>query len=276
MAQGEIRVLADDRVGQRGLLAEHGLAFWIELNGRSILFDSGQGLVLRHNARQLGIDLDALDSVVVSHGHYDHVGGLPAVLRDGTWLYAHPLAFGPRYARNAGGGVRAIGMPETIELAVCDKAKLIRVEGPMDLDGGLRLTGPIPRLTAYEDTGGPFYTDRQCLCPDELLDDQAAFFATEAGTVVLLGCAHAGLINTLEYIQRLTANRPIHTVIGGLHLLQAGPERLDRTVAELHRFGIARLLPCHCTGLAATARLFNEFPGGCEACGVGTSVRFTV
>ena len=108
--------------------------------------------------------------------------------------------------------------------------------------------------------------------PDQLVDDQAAFVETPVGTVVVLGCAHAGVINTLRHVQALTDNRPIYMAIGGMHLLNASPERMDKTVAELRRLDVKRLLPCHCTGMAAVARLWQEFPGRCGACPVGTIV----
>jgi len=127
-------------------------------------------------------------------------------------------------------------------------------------------------VAEFEDTGGAFFKDRSCAEPDDLVDDQVAFLETEAGTVVILGCAHAGVINTLRHIQSLTNGRPIHIVIGGMHLLNASSERMDNTVAELRRLDVQHLLPCHCTGLAAMARLWNEFPGRCTACPVGTVV----
>jgi len=163
-------------------------------------------------------------------------------------------------------------MPDLDEQMIRDIADLVLMDEPTQVCEGLRLTGPISRVNDFEETGGPFFRDRSCAEPDPLPDDQAAFIETLAGTVVILGCAHAGIVNTLRHVQSLTGGRPIHTVIGGMHLLNAGPERLDETVAELRRLDVKRLLPCHCTGLAATVRLWNEFPGRCAACLVGTVV----
>jgi 7,8-dihydropterin-6-yl-methyl-4-(beta-D-ribofuranosyl)aminobenzene 5'-phosphate synthase len=160
-------------------------------------------------------------------------------------------------------------MPFLNEQTVREQAEFVWVEAPTEICDGLRLTGPIPRTTGFENTGGPFFKDQRCTEPDDLIDDQAAFVETPAGTVVILGCAHAGVINTLRHVQALTDNRPIHTVIGGMHLLNASPDRMDKTVAELRRIGVHRLLPCHCTGFAARARLWNEFPGRCGDCSVG-------
>jgi len=273
-----ITVLAEDTAGGAGLLAEHGLSFWIEAGPHRALFDTGQGMVLLHNARKLGIRLEQVDAIALSHGHYDHTGGLGDALRNSraTTVYAHPAAFEPKFARGPDRTAREIGMPAIDERMVRDMAELVLVEKPTEIGHGLRLSGPVPRATEFEDTGGPFFRDEGCTEPDQLIDDQAAFTETPAGTVVILGCAHAGVINVLRYIQTLTGNRPIHTVIGGMHLLNASPERMDKTVAELRRLDVERLLPCHCTGFAAMARLWNEFPGRCAACPVGTVVEVPV
>ena len=272
MADGRITVLVENTAGGRGLLGEHGLSFWIELNGKRFLFDTGQGHVLLNNARRLGIGLDHFDAIALSHGHYDHTGGLGEVLRSSraTTVYAHPAAFEAKYARNPDGSARDVGMPGLDEEMIRDMAELVLVEEPVKLCRGLHLTGPVPRTTDFEDTGGAFFKDRACVEPDPLVDDQAAFIETQASTVVILGCAHAGVINTLRHVQSLTGNRPVHTVIGGMHLLHASPERMDKTVDELRRLDVQRLLPCHCTGMAAVARLWQEFPGRCAACPVGT------
>jgi 7,8-dihydropterin-6-yl-methyl-4-(beta-D-ribofuranosyl)aminobenzene 5'-phosphate synthase len=272
MADGRITVLVENTAGGRGLLAEHGLSFWIEWNGKHVLFDTGQGHVLLNNAKRLDIRLDYIDAVVLSHGHYDHTGGLGDVLRNSraTTVYAHPTAFEAKYARNADGSARDVGMLGLDEQMVRDMAELVLVDGPTEICAGLRLTGPVPRTTDFEDTGGAFFRDEGCTERDQLIDDQAAFIETQAGTIVILGCAHAGVINTLRHVQTLTGNSPIDTVIGGLHLLHASPERMDKTVTELRRLNVRRLLPCHCTGMAAVVRLWQEFPGRCAACPVGT------
>lgn len=274
MADRRITVLVDNTAGGRELLAEHGLSFWIELGSRRVLFDTGQGHVLSGNARRLGIRLELADAVVLSHGHYDHTGGLGNVLQSArqTRVYAHPAAFAPKYARSSDGTVREIGLPLLDEQTVRQKAELVWTEGPTEIFEGLHLTGPVPRVTDFENTGGPFFIDKACAQPDDLVDDQAAFLETPVGTAVILGCAHAGIVNTLRYVQTLTDNRPIHTVMGGMHLLSASKDRMDQTMAELRRLDVQRLLPCHCTGPAAVARLWSEFPGRCIACPVGTVV----
>ncbi len=270
----KIRVVVENTAAGTGLLAEHGLAFWIEHGTRRILFDTGQGYVLQHNLGRLGVSLETVDAVVLSHGHYDHVGALAEALAVGkpSALYLHPEALAPKYARGSDGASREIGMAAPTIAAVRSFGAAVWTEEPTELGDGAYVTGPIPRRTDFEDAGGPFFTDAACQQPDPLLDDQALYFFSQLGTVVVLGCAHAGLINTLRYVQELTSGRPIHTVMGGTHLVSASEERLDRTVAELRVLGVERLMPAHCTGFPAMARLRQEFPVGYASCSVGTIV----
>lgn len=287
MSMVRLTVLVENTTKGHGLLAEHGLAFWIEVGTQQILFDAGQSGVLRHNASQLGINLGAADAVVLSHGHYDHTGGLAACpLSEGSRracvdradksgvqplrVFAHPEAFKDKYARKADGTSRYIGMPVYARETLPRATDVTPVGAPTEIGEGISVTGPIPRHTDFEDTGGPFFEDEACTQPDDLLDDQAAFIDTPNGVVVILGCAHAGVINTLRYIQTLVPHRPMHAVIGGMHLVTADEMRLSRTVDALREFDVQHLVPLHCTGFAAAARLWNGFSGRVSVCPVGT------
>ncbi len=136
------------------------------------------------------------------------------------------------------------------------------------------ITGPVPRLSSYEDTGGPFYLDPEGTTPDLIEDDMALWIETPEGTVVCLGCAHAGVVNTLEHICGLTGHRRLRAVIGGFHLMSAGRERLDQTVEALRRLSPALLAPCHCTGDSATAHLRAALGESVAPGKAGTLYRF--
>ena len=272
-----ITVLVEDTAGSRGLLGEHGLAFWIEAGSKRALFDTGQGMALEHNARHLKVALDSADAIVLSHGHYDHTGGLGQALKAAPQakVFAHPAAFQTKRERNDNGTARDVGMPQLDEDEARKKAgDLAWTNQPMEIYAGLFVTGEIPRTTEFEDTGGPFFLDEQCREPDSLIDDQAMFFESAAGTVVLLGCAHAGVINTLQYIRQLTDNRPIYAAMGGMHLVNASQERIDRTTEALRQLNIVCLAPGHCTGTVATAKLWAVLPGKCLPCHAGAIIGF--
>lgn len=270
-----IRVLAENTVVPGGLLGEHGLSFYMEWGDRRILFDTGAGEVLGHNAKQLDIDLNAIDTIVLSHGHYDHTGGLLEVLERSphATVYMHPAATENKYAMTGENTSRYIGMPEKVrqELA-CGKYNGVTTEKSTEIAPGLFVTGPIPRKTDYEDTGGHFFLDEQGEQPDPMADDQALFFFTPEGVVVLSGCAHAGLINTLRYVYEISGHKQIHTVCGGTHLVNASGERMESTIRALKRFNLTSLRPAHCTGLPAMAALFTEFTSIFGPCCTGTEI----
>jgi 7,8-dihydropterin-6-yl-methyl-4-(beta-D-ribofuranosyl)aminobenzene 5'-phosphate synthase len=277
MGGPRITVLVENTASHAALIAEHGLSVWIQTGEKHFLFDAGQGPALGVNASRLGIPLEKTYAVMLSHGHYDHTGGLLHILglQERPTVHAHPAALEPKYAFGPGTASRDIGMPQRVKDLVLSRADLRPVQGPVEIGGGLFLTGPVPRRTGYEDTGGPFFADEACCTPDDMPDDQAAFLHTNQGVYVVLGCAHAGVINTLAYIRELTGKAPIRAVMGGMHLVAAGRQRMDRTVDALRELDIEGLHPAHCTGAAAVSRLQQEFPGRCFPFSAGTVIDLT-
>jgi 7,8-dihydropterin-6-yl-methyl-4-(beta-D-ribofuranosyl)aminobenzene 5'-phosphate synthase len=270
-----ITVLADNRSAQ-GLESEHGLSFWIRTANRTILFDTGQGDAMPRNAASLGIDIGTADAVVLSHGHYDHTGNLRLALeRAGrAELLLHPDALRPRYSIHA--SPKPIGMPAAAREAVraASDARCRWVTRPTELDAGVWLTGPVPRETAFENAGGPFYWDEAGKEPDPISDDLSLCVRTGAGWVVCLGCCHAGVVNTLRHIPRELGGGKILAVIGGMHLCHADAERLERTTAAFATYDVPRLYPCHCTGEAATAFLRQRFPRAVQPGFAGLQIAF--
>ncbi len=272
-----VTVLAENTAGRLDLIAEHGLSFWIETPGLRVLFDTGPGPGWARNAEALGIDPARAEAVALSHGHYDHTGGLVQALRlaPQARLYLHPGALVNRYSFKTG-QPRSIGIPDAVREAVrgLPVERVRWTPTPTLLAPGVGLTGTIPRATGYEDTGGSFYRDEAKRFPDPIDDDQALWLETSEGVVVVLGCAHAGVVNTLEAIRAHSGGQPFRAVLGGMHLETADETRLYRTVADLKRLEVQALAPCHCTGAAATARLRAEWGARGWVCAAGTRFEF--
>ena len=246
------------------LVAEHGFAAWIDTGNECFLFDTGQGAALIPNAAALGIDLSRARALVLSHGHYDHTGAVRAFLDinpDAPVIYGHDATIGRFSCRPDEQPPRQIGMAEEVRQALCQlpAERRIVLDVPRYLRPGIGITGPVPRNSTFEDTGGPFYLDPDKAQADPITDDLSLWFETSDGLVVLTGCCHSGLVNTVRQAQRISGVTRIRGIIGGLHLLNAGPERLDATVAFLHECAPDFLLPCHCTGAQVIERLHAEF-----------------
>jgi len=274
-----VTVLVENDAAQAGLRGEHGLAVWIETDDGCVLFDTGQGDALGPNARRLGVDLSRADAIVLSHGHYDHTGGLPLALDAAPHasVYIHPAALDPKYAGAPGLPTRDIGLPVAARRALGTHAgRLVHTTEPTQVLDGLFVTGQVPRETAFEDTGGPFYLDEACTVADEMLDDQAVYFAGADGTVLIVGCAHAGVVNTMRHVARQTGADTFACVMGGTHLVGASEERLEKTLEAFRQFDVTRIGPAHCTGHEAVARFKEAFPDQFFACHAGSQLEFTL
>jgi 7,8-dihydropterin-6-yl-methyl-4-(beta-D-ribofuranosyl)aminobenzene 5'-phosphate synthase len=259
-----ITILCENSVGPvSGTLGEHGFSALIEpSDGVPLLFDTGQGGTLLHNAQRMNKALDRVRTVVLSHGHYDHSGGLLPLLRQCGPLHvcAHPAVFSPRYRLKESGECLSIGIPHSRDEleaagAIFDLSAEFR-----PIASGMFLTGEVPRVTSFESGDRGIFFDCAGLRPDNVPDDQSLIVEGDRGVVILLGCCHAGLVNTLEQVKRRMGRDDIYAIVGGTHLGFCGREQIDGTVAALKRSGVRRVAASHCTGFTASARLWRDLP----------------
>lgn len=251
-----------DNVSLNELKTEHGLSLYLETPKSRVLFDTGQGSTVVENAEALNIDLTRLNMLVLSHGHYDHTGGVADVLRlaKKAKLYSHPGIIHPRYSIRHE-VAKTIQLPEKSLAAISklSNERLHWIQQPVRLNDQFGLTGPIDRLTNFEGTGGPFFLDPNGIRADIVHDDLALWVQTKKGLVICVGCAHAGIINTLWQIQNQNFGQKFYAVIGGLHLNQACSKQLALTMDALKKLDAKLYVPCHCTGVHATTELQRHF-----------------
>jgi 7,8-dihydropterin-6-yl-methyl-4-(beta-D-ribofuranosyl)aminobenzene 5'-phosphate synthase len=277
ISEVKITILVDDHQGAGNLRYEHGLSFWIEVDEYSFLFDTGVGEALLPNAKTLNIDLAKATAVILSHGHYDHTGALDRVLQLNPELniYCHPAVVLPRYSIRPN-NIKYAGMQPEVRQALdsLPEGQIKWQSEVVELIPGVGLTGAIPRNSTFEDTGGPFFLDQNKKNQDLLEDDQAMWIKTAKGLIIVLGCCHSGLVNTVNYIKQLTGEEKIQTIIGGMHLLYATDERLNKTCQALEAWQVEQLIPCHCTGEEVIPLLKQRFPKSFINSQVGASFSF--
>jgi 7,8-dihydropterin-6-yl-methyl-4-(beta-D-ribofuranosyl)aminobenzene 5'-phosphate synthase len=263
---------------------EHGLAFLIETEAGRVLFDTGQSsTVLLHNLELLGVDPATVDALAISHAHYDHTGGLPALLervRPGTPLYANPDLFRERFSRRDG-EARSIGLSLTKE-ELATRLTLNLSPVPQEIVPGVWTTGEISdRPDPEGSSANHLVREGDSFISDSYRDDMALVLEMpDRGRLgdrlaLLCGCCHAGLLNTLAHVQR-TFERPIAVIAGGLHLTSASADYLQRVGEMLVATeSVHRVFPNHCTGESAFVALTLTLgPPVVRPCPAGTVVEF--
>ncbi|MBP1626829.1 MAG: beta-lactamase domain protein [Holophagaceae bacterium] len=246
-----ITLLVDSQAARPGLQTEHGLSFMVQRRDQALLFDTGASGAWLSNAQAMGIPVASVSHVILSHGHRDHTGGLPEAIQacPDARVYMHPKALMPRYSIHPGQAPRTLGLPPLAWRALSPKADHICWStAPMRIGEGIGLSGPILRRHPQEGSSGPFFLDPEGHEVDPLEDDQALWIHTSEGLVIVLGCTHAGVANTLDHIRKITGESRVRALIGGLHLGRADQERLDFTMEHIRAANVQEVLSCHCTG----------------------------
>lgn len=262
----KITVVVDNSVpisSPSPFVGEHGYSLLVEVNSKKILLDAGQSDAVVRNLSLLGIHPDQLDAIVFSHGHYDHTGGLYHLLNSRSKsipVYAHESIFQSRYSTR-GGRMHFIGIPYVKDELTTMGADWHLTSEPMELVPNLLFSGQIPRLTDYEtgDAKLVVCSEQGCDCQDEIIDDSSLYYSSSKGLVVIAGCSHSGLVNTVEYGLKLTGHKQLAGWIGGTHLGPASTGQQERTLDKIEQYDPSFIAASHCTGFVMMAELYKRF-----------------
>jgi 7,8-dihydropterin-6-yl-methyl-4-(beta-D-ribofuranosyl)aminobenzene 5'-phosphate synthase len=247
----QISILVDNNA-KPDLKKERGFSVWIEVSGHRILFDTGRGQALIHYSATLGCDLSLADVLILSHGHYDHTGGISYVLKHNPSIkiYCHSDLLLSRYSN------RDVTAPKDISIPLADESAILGlpvkqvcwIDHPERIYPNIWFSGPNPRVHPLEDAGGPFFLDPEGTRPDPLEDDMAMWIQSNRGLVIITCCCHSDLINTINHIRQVSEQEKITAIIGGFHLAHASLQRLEATCQALKEWKVETIIPCHCTG----------------------------
>jgi 7,8-dihydropterin-6-yl-methyl-4-(beta-D-ribofuranosyl)aminobenzene 5'-phosphate synthase len=239
----------NDNIAGRWCRAEHGLSFFIEAD-RNVLFDTSSSDLIGYNAQILNIDLSQISTIVLSHGHDDHTGGL--MLFEGQQLICHPDTFIKRYRKING---TALGIPWT-EAEISSRFKLKTSREPLQLSGQIYFLGEIPRITEFECKKTAF--QKADGTDDFVMDDSGLAVITSKGLIVISGCAHSGICNITAHAIKVTGVEKVHAVIGGFHLLN-DDATTQITIEWMKTMNVEQFIPSHCSGFSAQAAIYNSY-----------------
>jgi len=283
----KITSLTDNSVYVPGLKAEHGLSLFIETVNDKILFDCGQSGILLENAEKSGIDLKETNKIVISHGHYDHTGGLMDVLKyigKETRVYCSPKIFENKMAGTKNGeeikGFRYVGISGKKQEFEEYGAVFNFIEQSSEISRNIFLSGAVKRVFPNQEEGNCFFIKENGLTlTDEMSDEISLYYFDEDINLIITGCAHKGIINIILHSEEIAEKMILKDkdkadkksrhlsrkfIIGGFHLAGENSEYIEKVIKEFEKFEIKKIIPMHCTGFNASCLLKNAFRDKCE------------
>ncbi|MHA1136239.1 MAG: MBL fold metallo-hydrolase [Candidatus Thorarchaeota archaeon] len=283
------RIIVDEHLENWKAMGEKGFAvlidvYYDDMSSTRLLLDTGSGTpALVHNLKEMNLDVSAVDMIILSHGHWDHVGGLITMLKligKKVPVLYHPNALTPKIYTPNDEKERDVGIGNYFTIEELEStSEMISTTEPYEIGDGIWTSGEVPRTNDFEKLTGTLTKIRTIKNGEKILDpledDLSLIFQLKDGSLVLLaGCCHAGLVNTMNHVTTITGSSNIVGVVGGLHLHDASKERLAKTVEHLKGYNITTLSPCHCTGLRGQAALMYAFEDVFKQVGVGSLLKF--
>lgn len=267
--------LVENRTNHEGILAEHGLSIYIETEEKTILFDAGASDAFAVNADRMGIDLAAADLAVISHGHYDHTGGIPLFCRKNRKapVYLHKNAF--RRSHGCSDGKiekRMCGIRWTEEQRKQMEDRIRFTDGPVRITENIVITGTVPCAEGFEPSERFYYYNVNGEpVEDDMSHEQCLVIREEDGLYVFSGCSHRGVISALEAARAMFPGEPVAAFIAGMHLYETDAETRARVVDQVAEAQIGTVYPVHCTGIDAICDLRTRLGERCVIAGAGDS-----
>jgi Metal-dependent hydrolases of the beta-lactamase superfamily II len=256
-----IRTLCENTAAIKGVLGEWGWSVIVETQESTIMLDTGASGIVIKNAEKMNVDLSKTDVLILSHGHNDHTGGLQDVLTHipGVRIICHPEIWEAKY-KNRNNNMDYLGLMVSKDF-VESTSNVTLSTGPVMIDRDCLFSGSIPMTVNYEFSGDEFLIKDNggSFRKDYLNDDAALIVKTDKGLVVVTGCAHRGIVNTLIHARKITGEDRIYGVIGGTHLYSKDSKTIDTTVKDLLSMDIKRIGVSHCTGFYGEMKLAEAF-----------------
>ena len=275
-----VQILCDNNIGRIDFLGEHGFAALIEHDDKTYLFDTGQGHTLPHNVKSGGFQLDGIEAILLSDGHFDHTGGLPWVLEQtgAKKIIAHPAVFAGHMARLSPDPAVAplyIGPPQTQEAFEAAGAIFDFREETGAVAPGFHF------ITGYARQPDQTPGDRQLVLPqgedhvpDPIAEDANLLLETPSGPVLVLGCAHGGVLNILDHVKATFGITRLHAILGGTHLMFYAPEQIRAAIEAFEAFDVKVVGVSHCTGPQAAMTLARHFGDRFQQAATGSQFVF--
>lgn len=270
----EFQILTDNLVNRPHLLAEHGLSLWIKNEDRQILFDAGQTSVFLQNALSLEIPINDADAVILSHGHYDHCGGVPSYPfgNSNAKIYIGSGAFEKKLSVK-NGQIQDIGVPWNAEFREKVKDRIVQTDDCSEIYPRVHVLSAIAQTNDFERVSPCFFTERnETKIEDHMDEEQLLVIEMNGGLAVFSGCSHKGIVNCVEHVKRRFPGKEIKILVAGMHLQNVSIEQFEFTIDYFMNSGIQHIVPLHCTGMQAICELKNTLKDRCQICAVGDRV----